>query len=367
MSVKKNKSTGKWDVHFRYTDWRGERQRKHKCGFITKKDGVEWERKFLQVNAQDLCMSFEAFLEQYKEDRKPRLRNSTWYGKIQMIETKILPFFRKKPMNEILSTDIIKWQNNMLELKKPNGDNYSKTYLKTINNQLTAVMNHAHVYYGLKVNPTVLVPSIGQKNADEMLFWTLEEYTKFADVMIYNPRAYYAYQILYWCGIRVGELLALTYSDIDLVKKTITINKSYQVVQGIEYITDPKTPMSKRIISIPDFLCLEIRQLMGLVYHFMPTDRIFTSISKSYLGRHIKYGAKQAGIKQIRVHDLRHSHVSHLIELGFSPVSIASRVGHKSIEITLRYAHLFPNKQSEMANMLNMENQKIKKSEDQVA
>ena len=64
-------------------------------------------------------------------------------------------------------------------------------------------------------------------------------------------------------------------------------------------------------------------------------------------------GVKEAGLKRIRIHDLRHSHVSLLIELGFSAVAIADRVGHESIEITYRYAHLFPSKQAEMANKLS--------------
>ena len=66
-------------------------------------------------------------------------------------------------------------------------------------------------------------------------------------------------------------------------------------------------------------------------------------------------GSKAAGVKRIRIHDLRHSHVSLLIEMGFSAVAIAERVGHESIDITYRYAHLFPDKQTEMANRLDDE------------
>ena len=66
-------------------------------------------------------------------------------------------------------------------------------------------------------------------------------------------------------------------------------------------------------------------------------------------------GAKEAGVKRIRIHDLRHSHISLLIDMGFSAVAIADRVGHESIEITYRYAHLFPSKQNEMADKLDMQ------------
>ena len=76
-------------------------------------------------------------------------------------------------------------------------------------------------------------------------------------------------------------------------------------------------------------------------------------ISKSYLHHEMDRGAKQAGVKRIRIHDLRHSHVSLLIEMGFSALAIADRLGHESIDVTYRYAHLFPSKQKDMADRLN--------------
>jgi len=70
-------------------------------------------------------------------------------------------------------------------------------------------------------------------------------------------------------------------------------------------------------------------------------------------------GCKETGVKRIRLHDLRHSHVSLLIEMGFSAVAIADRVGHESIDITYRYAHLFPAKGKEIADKLNIEREEI--------
>ena len=87
-------------------------------------------------------------------------------------------------------------------------------------------------------------------------------------------------------------------------------------------------------------------------YELKKKDRIF-AINKSYLHREMDRGAEAAGVKRIRIHDLRHSHISLLIDMGFSAVAIADRVGHESIEITYRYAHLFPSKQTEMANKLD--------------
>ncbi len=67
-------------------------------------------------------------------------------------------------------------------------------------------------------------------------------------------------------------------------------------------------------------------------------------------------GCKETGVKKIRIHDLRHSHISLLIEMGFSAVAIADRVGHESIDITYRYAHLFPSTQDAMVEKLDMIN-----------
>ena len=153
---------------------------------------------------------------------------------------------------------------------------------------------------------------------------------------------------------RLGELLALTASDFNFERQTLTINKSLQNIKGNIIITPPKTPKSNRTIKIPQFLVDEMQDYIKSLYGLEPDDRIFP-ISKAYLHHEMNRGAKAAGVKRIRIHDLRHSHVSLLIEMGFSAVAIAERVGHESIDITYRYAHLFPSKQAEMANKLDDE------------
>ena len=105
---------------------------------------------------------------------------------------------------------------------------------------------------------------------------------------------------------------------------------------------------------MPDFLCREQEEDIGKLYGILPTDRIF-HLTKSYLHHEMTRGAEKAGVKRIRIHDLRHSHVSLLISMGFSAVSIGNRVGHESVDITYRYAHTFPTEQTQMAKLLNEE------------
>ena len=193
---------------------------------------------------------------------------------------------------------------------------------------------------------------MGSEEHKEMLFWTKEEYKRFADEMMDKPVSFYAFEMLYWCGIREGELLALTAADFNFDKETVTINKSYQCLHGEDVITSPKTKKSNRTIKMPKFLCEEMQEYIGMLYGLKKKDRIFT-VTKSYLHHEMDRGAKATGVKRIRIHDLRHSHISLLIDMGFSAVAIADRVGHESIEITYRYAHLFPSKQAEMADRLD--------------
>ena len=299
-------------------------------------------------------MTFEAFVELYTKDKKPRLKENTWLTKDNIIQQKILPYFGKRKISEITTKDVIAWQNEMLAYRDEKRKPYSQTYLKTLHNQLSAIFNHAVRYYDLRSNPAAKAGNMGVEERKEMLFWTKAEYQRFADAMMDKPVSYYAFEMLYWCGIREGELLALTPADFDFEASTVRINKSYQRLHGEDVITTPKTPKSNRTIKMPDFLRDEMKDYIGMLYGVRKKDRIFT-VTKSYLHHEMDRGAKEAGVKRIRIHDLRHSHISLLIDMGFSAVAIADRVGHESIEITYRYAHLFPSKQAEMADKLNTE------------
>ena len=124
--------------------------------------------------------------------------------------------------------------------------------MKTLRSELSALFNHEVRFYELKSNPVVKAGPLGKGKAEEMLFWTKEEYLKFIEAVKDKPYSYHAFQILYWCGLRVGELLALTSQNIDFDNKVIRITKSYQRLEGKDVITDPK---SKRNVSMPDFLC----------------------------------------------------------------------------------------------------------------
>ena len=354
MAVYKESDANTWRVIYRYTDWMGERKQTSKRGFLTKREALAWEREQLQKTRADLDMTFESFVQTYKSDMKSRIKENTWETKEHIIRTKLLPYFGQRKMCEIQPKEIISWQNEMMNYKDANGKAYSPVYLKTLHNQLSAIFNHAVKYYGLMINPAAKVGNMGKAKGKEMLFWTKDEYQKFADAMMDKPVSFYAFEMLYWCGIREGELLALTPGDFEFERGTVSIIKSYQRLKGRDVITEPKTQKSNRVIKMPQFLCVEMQEYIKSLYGIEQGDRIFT-ITKYYLHHEMDRGAKQTGVKRIRIHDLRHSHISLLIDMGFSAIAIADRVGHESIDITYRYAHLFPSKQTEMATQLNIQ------------
>lgn len=352
MPAYKDNVTGKWFAKFYCKNWRGENRQIKKRGFDTKREALEYERHYKIREEENLDMTFGDFFKLYSSDMEVRLKHNTWLSKEHVVRTKILPFFKDMKMNEISPSDIVKWQNEMIAFRYGNGKGYSETYRKTMHNQLSCIFNHACRFYGLKVNPARLAGNMGKEETKEMLFWTKDEYRKFSEAVMDNEVAFYAFEMLYWTGIRCGELLALTMADFDENACTVRINKSYQRLQGKDFITTPKTKKSNRIIKMPKFLMDEMKEYFAMLYGYKETDRIFP-VTKSFLHHQMDNGSAKAGVKRIRVHDLRHSHISLLIDAGFSAVAIADRVGHESIDVTYRYSHLFPSKQLEMADRLD--------------
>lgn len=363
MPVYKNDKNGTWYVMVRYTDWRGERKQKCQRGFATKREAQEWERQFQLQKKANIDMTLESFCELFEKDIRPKIKENTWVTKENIIRSKIIPYLGKRKMSEITAKDIIDWQNEIQNLKGKDGRPLSPTYLRTIHAQLSAIFNHAVKFYDMDTNPAKKAGVMGEEESKEMLFWTKEEYLKFSEAMMEKPLSYYAFELLYWCGIREGELLALTPADFDFKNGTLRINKSYQRLKGKDVITSPKTRKSNRVIKMPRFLCEEMQDCLKMFYDLKETDRIF-QISKHYLFKEMQRGCKETGVKKIRIHDLRHSHISLLIDRGFTALAIGKRVGHSGEKITYRYAHLFPSKQDEMADRLDMERKEEGEKED---
>lgn len=348
MPAYKDEKTGKWFAKFYYTNWQGIKKQKWKRGFATKKEALGFERDFLEKQSANPDMTFHNLYEIYMEDMAARLKRSTLLTKKAVLQTHILPFFGSKPINEIKASDVRRWQAKLMS--SPN--NYSQTYLKKINTELNSIINYAKRFYDLNTNPCGKAGTIGKAKAEEMDYWTYDEYIAFREGVKDKSLSYICFEVLYWTGMREGELLALSPADIDLDNKTISINRTYQRIEGKDVFTSPKTRKSKRKIPIPDFLCQELSDYIQSRYMLDADERLFP-VTKSYLSHEMIRGCKNTGVKKIRIHDIRHSHASLLINQGCDALMLADRLGHEKVSTTLNtYSHLFPHKQQELVHSL---------------
>ena len=343
MPTYKNNDNGTWYCKFNYTDWTGKRKQKLKRGFNLQREAKEWERIFLEQFAKNPDITFESLYLKYKGYIEPRIKESTYHSKFLSLDKHVLPFFKDRIISDIGPADIAAWQNEML------GKGLSDTYLHNLNSALSSIFNYAVDYVGLPRNPCKKL--IGSNKTRQIDFWTPDEYKRFSDACRDDIEKFTIFETLYYTGMRKGELMALTLNDIDFKGNKITINKTYY--QAGHKTTTPKTHSSNRVIDIPEFLTEELREYVTHLYQPDPESRLFIRGEK-YLRLALNSTAEKAGIKRIRVHDIRHSHASLLIDMGANPVLIAARLGHESADITLKiYSHLFPTRQADIVQKIN--------------
>lgn len=349
MSVFKNNQRGTWFCKFYFTDWTGARKQKKKEGFRTKREALEWERNFLNSCLTDSDITFENFFEKYMAHCRARLKPTTYKNKMYTITDKVLPFFRNMKLKDIKASTLRTWQDSLITHEK----GYKDTYLKSINNQMSAILNFAVKNDYIPSNPMHKCGSMGKKHAEGIQFWTIDEFRLFFESIRDKPMSEAIFSLMFFSGVRAGELLALTLDDFDFNKNTVEISKSYARFNGRDLIQTPKTPKSKRIITLPEQTMNIIKNYAENIEGYCSGDRLFLC-TKSYLSHEMARGCALSGVKKIRVHDIRHSHASLLIELGFQPLLVSERLGHENIQTTLQtYSHLYPNKQQEVAQKLN--------------
>lgn len=349
MPTYKDKN-GSWYCKFYYREWNGKLVQKKKSGFKFQRDAKQFEQEFLRQYSGTCDMSFKSMTELYLNDCKVKLKPTTIPVKESVLKRRIIPILGNMPVNQITPNIIRQFYNSLVD----DTADYSNEYMKKVAGQVSCVLQFAVKYYGLSANPCKSVELPNKSKLKSINFWTLEEYKKFIKAVktANRPELYIAYETLFWTGMRSGELLALQIGNIDFNSKIITINKNFAKIHGEEYILTPKSKKSRRNVEFPSFLADELQEYIHRLYKPESYNRLIIC-SRSMLQQKIKVFADIAGVKHIRVHDLRHSHASLLIEMGCQPLMVADRLGHESIKTTLEtYSHLYPNKQSEICKRL---------------
>lgn len=344
MSVRKDEKRRTWSVTFYYTEWNGERVRHRKTGFKTKKEAQEYERDFLQNHSGTPKMSFSALCDLYLDDLRGRVKKSTYSNRKIFIDTCCIPILGNMQIGDITPAVVRRWQSQMIDR------GYAPGTLREHHTSLSSIFNFAERYYSLSANPARLCGTMGKTSRGNMAIWSPKQVAAVEHEME-NEIARTMLDLMFWTGIRVGEALALTPADIN--GNMLSITKTARIVDGERHISTPKTPRSRRDIIMPNSVGNLINSYISRLPDAAPETPLF-EISRAGFRLLLNRAAERAGVPRIRVHDLRHSHASLLIEMGCNPVLIAERLGHENAQTTLQiYSHLYPNKHNEVATNLD--------------
>lgn len=334
MPVYKDNERNTYFCKFYYKDYTGQRKQKCKRGFARKTDAAAYERDFLLRLSGSADITFKTLRESYIDYKCTRVKASTLRNLEYCMKGQIAPYFDSKSIRDISPADVLAWQNELI-----NSDR-KETTINKINSRLVDVFNYAVKYFGLPKNPCIESVGKQKRDADSIDFWTLDEYRSFishASAIEYRI----IYELLFYTGMRIGELRALTLSDIDFDRNTIRIDKT--LPRGTDEATTPKTLNSVRTISVPSEIMADLKEYTTRIYDLTSTNRLFF-VEYQSIARYKNGICKEYNIKQIRMHDLRHSHVSLLINLDCSIMMIADRIGDTPATVQSTYAHLYPEK-----------------------
>lgn len=195
----KEKDTKKWTAQWFETNAKGEKKKRRKRGFSTKKEALEYERQKKLNSSRSMDMKLSEFMEVYFDDKQNELKERTMKNKRYMMEQHIIPYFGNQMMSEISASQIIQWQNEMQT------KGFSESYLRMIQNQLTSLFTHASRIYDLHTNPCKKVKRMGNSDSRSLDFWTTEEYQQFIQTIEPGTRYYLIFEILFWTGCRIGD------------------------------------------------------------------------------------------------------------------------------------------------------------------
>lgn len=352
MSVYEDRSSGCWISSCRFKDINGSPKRTTKRGFKTRGEAEEWERR-LKSEANIRTLTLSEFFRVYARDIKPTVAASTWKNKEVLFRDKIEPYLGATFIEELSTQDILLWQDLMRFMRRKDGSSLFADLSQNHQQPTRCDLEPCSQILSARAKPHERASQDGKEEGKEMSFWTKAEYLTFAKQIEDDPIAHCAFEILYWCGLRLGELLALTGDDIDFNRGVIMVRRSVAKVGSRYETSSPKTSTSRRVIQMPPFLEEELSAVMYLK-GIQPHERIFP-FTHDKMRKQMQAATKKANLPRIRVHDLRHSHVSLLIDLGFPAPAIAERIGHSSISVTYTYAHLFPTRQHNISNALEAE------------
>jgi len=363
--VIKTKDGRSWVFFVRYKDFDGQTKQYKSQKFINKKEAKKAHDLYLAKYKSDMARAFTYDMthKSYMENQKKKIKGSSYYTIENKLETNVLPYFKNKIVVDINLLDITHWKEEM------DKKGLSIDYKNAMIGYFKATIKHVMIYYDIETNiinkvenysKRLLTPASQIKK--QINFWTYEEWEYFDEVIKKDEDLLYKsfFNVLYYGGLRKNEANALNWHDFDGYSLDITKTVTYRTAPGVLYeITTPKTPNSIRVVPLPDIvidLLYKLKQEKMKYKNFDENMFIFGDfrpLPLTNIARKFQNYIDDAAINDIKPHDLRHSAVSLLINLGKNEYEIADRIGDTVEMIRKTYAHLFPKKRDELVAALN--------------
>lgn len=360
--IYKEKNRNTYFVKKNYVDSLGKSQILFKRGFNSIKEAEMYLTDFMANHKNDCTKPLAAVIKDYLEycEKEKDLRPSTLKTRTCIINTYILPYFADMPINKINQRDIIAWHQ---QIKRDHPD-LAETYKYEISKTLIFIFKYSVNILNLKDNVAEKCGCIGHARVKRDIYWTLDEYNTFIDALrdeqlaasnhirrkVDTSTLIAAFDVLFYAGLRIGELMGLTLDSFDLDKKTLTVSKQFQFGK----MTEPKTKESYRTLPLSNIVYDDLRKLVDRLVDNNPNQRLFASINPSNIRRALDSGAKLAGVKRIRLHDLRHSCSALLFSRGGTALEAQKYLGHNKIATTQDYyGHVYDEDLSNLAKLLD--------------
>ena len=363
-SYEKNKTTGYWSCRYYGTDENGIPKHYRLSGrFKTKKDAVyayedmiEQQRQRDKERAAKAILAppdvnemlFEDLCIRYVQHKNGLLKEASVYEIKNRIKNRIDPFFKGKTINDVTPLLVSEWLSSMSE--------YSYKYRMTLFTLLCSILSFGNRYYDTNDISNKFDKPRNHEIKKEMSVWTVNEFNAFissVDDVVYRT--------LFWAmfvtGARMGEVLALEWTDIDFGAGTMRIEKSYSYKS--QKVTSPKNDSSNRTLQMPEYFMSILKEYREWFNENVDSGSLLflgdKVLPENTIRRRKDQYADAAGVKQIRIHDFRHSCATLLLRSGVQIVAVSRYLGHANVTQTLNtYGHTIPDDQSMIKNALNL-------------
>lgn len=382
INIYQDKQTKKWFFRaYLGIDENGKKVQKTKRGFLTQREAKQAYDSYLLTHGMHQVVSSHASklktVNQMTFEEFYRIRFVNWYEKqvksqtyenARFIFEKRMRYFYGFKVREITSQDIEDWLYELSKTATRNSRNRDKTvtlsknYINRILGHLKIILKRAVKEGIIERNPVDSVSSLPKENT-KINFWEIDEFQEVMDAIpstsLENQHRKIVFETLFYTGVRIGELSALTWNDVDLNKKQITVEKTL-IYKGKNdwYLSTPKTNTSYRTIGIGEKLSEKLtrwKDLQSRIGNFEFVFQLDGTFTPPYcFSVWLKDYAKKVNIPPIKIHGLRHSHVAMLIQKNIQPLVIKERLGHSNIQITLgTYGHLYAKSDEQVVSVLD--------------